>query len=63
MNLTDVMSNAGFSDFAKVGFVLSGLTFVGVVVWVVLRPKSEMKAHAGVVLDDDEGASRNGRQS
>ena len=63
MNLTDVISNAGLSDFARVGFVLSGLTFVGVVVWVMVRPKSEMQARAGVVLDDDEGASRNGRQS
>jgi hypothetical protein len=59
MNLTDVVSNSGFSGYAQVGFVVRLVAFLGVVGWVFLRPKSEMRAHAEVVLDDDsDGNSR-----
>jgi len=54
MSLTDVVSHAGFSGYAQVGFVISLVAFVGLVAWVVVRPKSEMQAHAKIVLDDDK---------
>jgi hypothetical protein len=53
MNLTDVVSNSGFSGYAQIGFLISLVAFLGVVAWVFLRPKAEMRAHAQVVLDDD----------
>ena len=53
MNLTDVVSNSGFSGYAQIGFLISLVAFLGVVAWVFLRPKDEMRAHAQVVLDDD----------
>jgi hypothetical protein len=58
MSLTDVMSSAGFSGYAQVGFLLSLGAFVSVVAWVVLRPKEEMKAHAGLALDEDGPENR-----
>ena len=62
MNLTDVVSHAGFTGYAQVGFVISLVAFLGVVAWVFLRPKAEMRAHAQVVLDDDVGARSTRRQ-
>ena len=62
MNLTDVVSHAGFSGYAQVGFVISLLAFVGVVAWVLLRPKAEMRARASVVLDDGQETQQSGRQ-
>jgi len=61
MSLTDVVSHAGFSGYAQVGFVLSLVAFVGLVAWVMLRPKDEMKKHARVVLDDDRPSGEEGR--
>jgi hypothetical protein len=63
MNLTDVVSHAGFSGYAQIGFVVSLIAFVGLVAWVILRPKAEMKARAEVVLEDDETSRGNGRLS
>ena len=60
MNLTDVVSNSGFSGYAQVGLVISLAAFLGVVAWVCLRPKAEMRAHAQVVLDDDTDSRRAG---
>jgi cbb3-type cytochrome oxidase subunit 3 len=57
VSLTDVVSHAGFAGYAQVGFVVSLVAFLGLVVWVVLRPKADMQAQAKVVLDDDEPAS------
>jgi cbb3-type cytochrome oxidase subunit 3 len=62
MNLTDVVSNSGFTGYAQIGFVVSLVAFLGVVAWVFLRPKSEMRARAQVVLDDDSDKLGNGRQ-
>ncbi len=53
MNLTDVVSHAGFSGYAQIGFVVSLVAFVGLVAWVVLRPKAEMQAHANIALDEE----------
>jgi len=58
MNLTDVVSNSGFTGYAQIGFVVSLVAFLGVVGWVFLRPKAEMRAHAEVVLDDDSDGNR-----
>jgi cbb3-type cytochrome oxidase subunit 3 len=63
MSLTDVMSHAGFSGYAQVGFVVSLLAFVGIVAWVVRRPKTEMKAHARLALDDDSRGTERRRPS
>lgn len=52
MNLTDVVSHAGFTGYAQVGFVISLVAFVSLVVWVALRPKTEMLAQAKIALDD-----------
>lgn len=56
MNLTDVVSHAGFSGYAQVGFVVSLVAFVGLVAWAARRPRAEMKAHAEIVLDDERPA-------
>jgi cbb3-type cytochrome oxidase subunit 3 len=62
MNLTDVVSHSGFSGYAQIGFVISLIAFLGVVAWVLLRPKDEMRAHAQVVLDDDTDTRSDRRQ-
>jgi mono/diheme cytochrome c family protein len=54
VNLTDVVSHAGFAGYAQVGFVVSLVTFVGLVAWVTFRPRSEMKAHAQMILDEEQ---------
>jgi cbb3-type cytochrome oxidase subunit 3 len=53
MNLTDVVSHAGFTGYAQVGFVISLVAFVALVAWVALRPKTEMQAQARIALDDE----------
>ena len=60
MNLNDVVSHSGFSGYAQIGFVISLVAFLGVVAWVFLRPKAEMRAHAQVVLDDDASTCAQG---
>jgi len=62
MSLTDVVSHAGFTGYAQVGFVISLVAFLGVVAWVFIRPKSEMRAHAESVLEDDIDTRHHGRQ-
>ena len=62
MSLTDVVSHSGFTGYAQVGFVISLVAFLGVVAWVFLRPKSEMRAHAQAVLEDDTDTRNHGRQ-
>lgn len=52
MSLTDVVSHAGFTGYAQVGFVISLVAFVALVAWVALRPKAEMQAQAKLALDD-----------
>jgi hypothetical protein len=63
MNLTDVVSGAGFSGYAQIGFVISLAAFLGVVAWVSLRPKAEMRARAEVVLEDDSNPHNEGRHA
>jgi cbb3-type cytochrome oxidase subunit 3 len=63
MNLTDVVSHSGSTGYAQIGFVISLVAFLGVVAWVFLRPKAEMKAQAQVVLEDDIDPGCNGRQT
>jgi cbb3-type cytochrome oxidase subunit 3 len=60
MNLTDVVSHAGFSGYAQIGFLISLVAFLGVVAWAFLRPKAEMQAHAQVVLEDDTDTRHEG---
>jgi hypothetical protein len=62
VTLTEVMSHAGFSGYAQLGFLVSLVAFVGLVAWVVLRPKAEMQAHAQAVLNDDQDDRAEGRQ-
>lgn len=61
MTLTDVVSHAGFSGYAQIGFLVSLIAFVGLVAWVILRPKSEMKLNAEMILDDERRAHGNER--
>ena len=58
MNLTDVVSHAGFTGYAQVGFVISLVAFVALVAWVAVRPKAEMQAQAKIALDDESAASK-----
>jgi cbb3-type cytochrome oxidase subunit 3 len=60
MNLTDVVSHAGFSGYAQIGFVISLAAFLGVVAWVFLRPKDEMRDRAQAVLDDEADVRSDG---
>jgi cbb3-type cytochrome oxidase subunit 3 len=53
MSLTEVMSSAGLSGFAQVGFVMSFILFTLIVLWALLRPKAVMEAQARSVLDDE----------
>ena len=62
MNLTDVVSHSGFTGYAQIGFLISLVAFLGVVAWVFMRPKAEMRAHAQVVLDDDSDTRREGHR-
>jgi hypothetical protein len=62
MNLTDVVSSSGFSGYAQLGFIISLATFLGIVGWLLLQPKSKMGEQARVVLDDDDVRS-DGRQA
>ena len=52
MSLTDVVSSAGNTGYAQVGFVISFIVFTLIVVWALLRPKAGMEAEARSVLDD-----------
>jgi hypothetical protein len=58
MNLTEVVSHAGFSGYAQIGFVISLATFVGLVAWVAFRPKAEMQANAKLALDEESSSHR-----
>ncbi len=58
MNLTDVVSHAGFTGYAQVGFVISLVAFVALVAWVALRPKAEMQAQAKLALDDETPSTK-----
>ena len=48
------MSEAGLTDYAQAGLVISMATFVGIVVWVLRRPREEMEARARGVFEDGE---------
>ena len=63
MNLTDVVSHSGFTGYAQIGFVISLVAFLGVVAWVLLRPRAEMKAQSQVVFEDDTDTRTDGRQT
>ena len=52
MSLSEVVSNAGGSGFAQVGFVISFVVFTLIVIWALLRPKAAIEAEARSVLDD-----------
>lgn len=52
MSLTDVVSSAGNTGFAQVGFIISFIVFTLIVVWALLRPKAAIEAEARSVLDD-----------
>ena len=52
MSLTDVVSSAGNTGWAQVGFIISFVVFTLIVVWALLRPKAVMEAEARSVLDD-----------
>ncbi len=54
MSLTDVVSHAGFSGYAQVGFVVSLVAFVGLVIWVMRRPRAEMKSQAELVFEEEQ---------
>ncbi len=54
MSLSEVVSNAGGSGFAQVGFVISFVVFALIVIWALLRPKAAIEAEARSVLDDGQ---------
>jgi hypothetical protein len=54
MSLSEVVSNAGGSGFAQVGFVISFVVFSLIVIWALLRPKAAIEAEARSVLDDGQ---------
>lgn len=54
MSLSEVVSNAGGSGFAQMGFVISFIVFTLIVIWALLRPKAAIEAEARSVLDDGQ---------
>lgn len=54
MSLGDVISGSGNSGFAQVGFVISFVVFILIVLWALLRPRAVMQADARSVLDDGQ---------
>lgn len=59
MSLTEVMSASGTSGFAQVGFIISVVVFVLIVLWALLRPQASMQAAARSVLNDGMSDERN----
>jgi hypothetical protein len=52
MGLSDVVSGSGTTSFAQVGFVVSFVVFILIVIWTLLRPKEVMLAVARSALSD-----------
>ncbi len=52
MGLSDVVSSSGTTSFAQVGFVISFVAFILIVIWALLRPKAVMLADALSALSD-----------
>ncbi len=57
MSVSDVVSAAGNTGFAQVGFVISFVVFTLIVVWALLRPKAAMHAAARCVFEDGDSGS------
>jgi cbb3-type cytochrome oxidase subunit 3 len=53
MSLSDVMSAAGLGSWAEIGLVISFVTFVAIVVWVLFRRKGRWEHDRRLPLDDD----------
>lgn len=56
MGLSDVVSGSGTSGFAQVGFLISFVAFLLIVVWALLRPRSMMLTEASRALSDGASA-------
>ena len=58
MRLSDIMGAAGLSSWAELGLIVSFITFVGIVAWVMLRRKASWDHARHLPLANDEpGAS------
>lgn len=54
MSLTDIVSGMNLTIYPQVALVISLATFLGVVVYVVLRPRREIERQAHLPLEDDD---------
>ena len=54
MRLSDIMSAAGLSSWAEVGLIISFVTFVGIVAYVLFRRRAAWDAARYMPLDDGE---------
>ncbi|MCA9243212.1 MAG: cbb3-type cytochrome c oxidase subunit 3 [Phycisphaerales bacterium] len=50
--LRQVTSSAGLSIFSQIGLVIFVVTFIAIVAYILLRPKSEMNEAARQPLED-----------
>jgi len=53
MSLSDVMGAAGLSSWAEIGLIISFITFIAIVAWVLLRRKGRWEHVRRLPLDDD----------
>ena len=54
MRLADVMSAAGLSSWAELGLIISFVTFMGIVAWVMLRRKSSWDHARHLPLESEQ---------
>ena len=60
MSLSDIMSGSGTVGYAEIALVISFVAFLGVTIWVLLRPREEMEAKARLALDADNTSEDGG---
>lgn len=58
MSLTDIVSGMNLTIYPLVALVISLVTFLGVVVYAVLRPRREIDRQARLPLEDDDRPCR-----
>lgn len=58
MSLTDIVSGMNLTIYPQVALVISLATFLGVVVYVILRPRREIERQARLPLEDDDPPRR-----
>ncbi|MEP0845749.1 MAG: cbb3-type cytochrome c oxidase subunit 3 [Phycisphaerae bacterium] len=58
MSLTDIVSGMNVTIYPQIALVISLVTFLGVVVYVMLRPKREIDRQARLPLENDDPPRR-----